>query len=157
MLKGANKTIQEYFFALDQEIEASNEGRIQVLAEKIQERRLDHMYRITEDMVKISYPDSILCSGYGIIDSPSPNLIVNTVLDDGKSVLVKFVVAVGRGDEWCVYHSLCASLCSNKYLDSYDHLKTFFWHVHSRGARANKGQVKKLIKFDEDVWKLYRK
>ncbi len=147
-----NKDIQDYFFCMDKEVKEKDPKST---GEKLLQRPVK--YKLTKKMIEEAYPNSIIFSGYGVITHPWFNDTKENLLSDGKSTLVKYVVARGTVADWCIYHSLDANLCSNDYLDGWDHLKAYFMSVHNSGAKIHdKKEALRLVEFGDDVWSLYR-
>ena len=147
-----NKELQDYFFCMDKEI-ANKDPK------EIGERLLKSpkKYKLTEKIIKEAYPNSIIYSGFATIEHPWFNHATKSLLSDGRSTLVKFVITRGGIEDWCIYHSLDANLCEDDYLDGLDHLRMFFMSVYNSGAKIHDRQeVERMVEFNDKVWSKYR-
>lgn len=113
--------------------------------------------KLTRKMVEDAKPHSTIFTGQGYIEHPWFNDAKTNLEEDGRSVLVNFVVYRGGVADWCIYHSLDANLEPARYLDGNTHLDRTFRDVAENGAKPHREEIiRALVDCDDDTFSRYR-
>lgn len=109
-------------------------------------------FTLTKEMLESAEPNSIIYTGAGFIEHPWFNDAKTSLLSDGRSTTVNYVVyKIGTPLGWCIHHSLDSNFERASYLDGSSHLVVSYEQIARLGAKLhNKEEVLALINCDPE-------